>query len=131
MKMFKILILTFFLFMIGCSSQTDTYQSLSEEILDVFEEIALIIDNVTDDISASESIQSLNELDEKMNNLTERMKKLGDLDKNASEFLKNSNYEDRFKNVLSNLFESTISISDKPYGKDIMDTLTGILNPNN
>ena len=131
MKMSKILMLTFFLFIIGCSSQSDTYQSLSEEILDVFEEITLIIDNVTDDISASESIQRLNELDEKMNNLTERMKKLGDLDKNASEFLKNSNYEDRFKNVLSNLFESTISISDKPYGKDIMDTLTEILNPNN
>ena len=131
MKILKLFLISLFLLLISCSSQTDTYQSLSEEILDVFEEITLIIDNVTDDISASESIQRLNELDEKMNNLTERMKKLGDLDKNANEFLKNSNYEERFKNVLSNLFESTISISDKPYGKDIMDTLTKILNPNN
>jgi len=131
MKILKLFVVSYLLLLISCSSQTDTYQSLSEEILDVFEEITLIIDNVTDDISASESIKKLNQLDEKMKGLTERMKKLSDLDETADEFLKNSNYEERFKNVLSNLFESTISISDKPYGKDIMDTLTNILNPNN
>ena len=47
MKILKLFVVSFFLLLISCSSQTDTYQSLSEEILDVFEEITLIIDNVT------------------------------------------------------------------------------------
>ena len=131
MKILKLFVISFFLLLISCSSQTDTYQSLSEEILDVFEEITLIIDNVTDNISASESIKRLNELDQKMKDLTERMSELTELDDAAREFLKSSDYEDRFKKVLSNLFESTITISDKSYGKDIMNTLTNILNPNN
>ena len=86
MKNLKLFLISLFLLLISCSSQTDTYQSLSEEILDVFEEITLIIDNVTDDTSASESIKKLNELDQKMKNLIERMKKLGDLDDTENEF---------------------------------------------
>ena len=46
MKISKIFITLILLLIISCSSKIDTYQSLSEEMLDVFEEITLIIDNV-------------------------------------------------------------------------------------
>ena len=129
MKTFRILILFILVIIISCSSSKDTYESLSEEMLDVFEEITVIIDNATDELSLDESIAKLNELNDKMENLTGRMGEINELDEAAKEFLKSSDYEKRFKNVLSNLFESTISISDKSYGQDIMDALTNILNP--
>ena len=130
MKSFRILISFILVIIISCSSSKDTYESLSEEMLDVFEEITVIIDNATDELAVKESIAKLNELNDKMENLTSRMGEISELDDAAKEFLKSSDYEERFKNVLSNLFKSTISISDKSYGKDIMDALTNILNPN-
>ena len=130
MKISKIFITLILLLVISCSSKTDTYQSLSEEMLDVFEEITLIIDNVTDEVSAQESLEKLDKLNDKMNDLTNRMSGLGDLDDAAKEFLESSNYEERFTTVLSKLFQSTVSISEKSYGKDLMDALTNILNPN-
>ena len=127
----KIRVLSFlFIFIISCSSNSDNYESLSEEILGVFQEITLIVDKVTDELSAAQSIKDLSELNDKMENLTNRMSKISDLDTASKIFLNSSDYEKRFKNVLSNLFESTISISDKAYGGDIMDILMKILNPN-
>ena len=130
MKISKIFITLILLLIISCSSKIDTYQSLSEEMLDVFEEITLIIDNVKDEVSAQESLKKLDKLNDKMNDLTNRMSELGDLDASAREFLESSNYEERFTTVLSKLFQSTVSISEKSYGKDLMDALTNILNPN-
>ena len=129
MKKIRVLSLLFIL-IISCSSNSDNYESLSEEILGVFQEMTLIVDNVTDELSAAQSIKDLSELNDKMKNLTNRMSKISELDIASKFFLNSSDYEKRFKNVLSNLFESTISISDKTYGEDIMDVLMKILNPN-
>jgi hypothetical protein len=44
--------------------------------------------------------------------------------------MKESDYNNRFKSVLSQLYESSSLLSDKPYGTEIMDKLINILNLN-
>lgn len=126
MKFIKLFLTSFFLLLISCSSQTDTNQSLLEEVLSTFVQITNVVESINDKESADSAKLQLEQLGDKIIIITNKIKKNNKID----DFMKESDYNNRFKSVLSQLYESSSLLSDKPYGTEIMDKLINILNLN-
>jgi len=95
MKFLGVLILP--LLFVSCNG--DTYESLSDEMLDAFDEVNTIMTTIQDPESGKKAGVRLNELSKRFYDITVRMKDLGDVAKKIDEnYLKERAVElgDRF-----------------------------------
>tara|TARA_B110000438_G_C15616166_1_gene564417 strand:+ start:164 stop:556 length:393 start_codon:yes stop_codon:yes gene_type:complete len=117
-----------FILIISCSSNSDTYNSLSEEMLNIFKDVELNLEAIKDDLSAKQAVDSLGQLNRKMKVLFIKMEELKPIDINDQNLLKNSDYQRRLKEVLSNIFSLTVTLEGKIYKQELMNSLSNILN---
>ena len=127
-KSLRIVTALLLLIIASCTTSSDTYKSISEEMLNIFKDVELNLKMVKDDLSAKEAVDSLNELDNKMKVLFIKMEKLKSIDLNHQNLFKKSDYQQRFNKVLSDIFSLTIILEDKIYKQELMNSLSNILN---
>ena len=127
-KSLRILTALLLLIIGSCTTSSDTYKSISEEMLNIFKDVELNLKMVKDDLSAKQAVDSLNELDNKMKVLFIEMEKLKSIELDHQNLMKKSDYQQRLNEVFSDIFSLTITLEGKIYKQELMNSLSNILN---
>ncbi len=115
----KKILMSVLVLIIGCS--TDTHESTIKEMISTFDEMAEIIESVTDDSSADTAIGKLEKISKKMRNIKTRVENLGDPDEATKKDL--AEYESKMKEAMGRMMKVSMGMSTKPYGPKVMKAM--------
>ena len=115
-----LLIILPLLLIVGCA--TDTHESLMKDMISTFDEIAEIMEAVTDDPSADAAISKLKKISKKMRDVKTRTEELGDLDEATQKDLAEK-YESQMKKAFGRYIKAVGGMILKPYGEKVMEAV--------